>query len=170
LVGLTLCFLILAVGLGLSLLTAQNAAVSRAQVVADSAAHATAGFLAGDSHREALSRELQKNFSCSYDDKGSLQRDLNSGGDADDANQLCAEALSVAKSVSAQNDKSARIVGFAVAPDLRGYVDSSGATHLNVLVGVQGQSPLAKFPVFCKSPDGQPRCDVIAFSGARESG
>jgi len=170
LIGLTLCFLILAVGLGLALLTAQSDAISRAQVVADSAAHATAVFLVGDSRRDALSRELQQNnFVCSFDDKGSLQRDPNSGGDADDANGLCAAALSVAKSMSAQNDKSARIVSFEVTTDARGYVDSGGATNLDVGVSVQDVSPLASFPIFCKS-NGEPRCDVVATSGARGSG
>jgi hypothetical protein len=171
LVGLTLCFLVFAVGLGLSLIAAQNVAVSRVQVVADSAAHATAGFLAGDPRREALSRELQKNsFQCQYEDKKSLQLDPNSGGDADDANGLCAQALSVAESMSAENNKSAHIIQFLVTPDSRGYVDSGGATHLNVLVVVQADSPLAKFPVFCATKDGQNQCDVVATSGARESG
>jgi hypothetical protein len=161
--------LILAVGLGLALLTAQNAAVSRAQVVADSIAHATAGFLAGDTRREALSRELQQSFQCHYDEKASLQRDPNSGGDADDANRLCSYAFNVAKSVSAQNEKSSHIVAFDVTTDSRDYVDSGGATRLDVAVTVQDASPLAKFPVFCKSSTGS-RCDVLANSAARESG
>jgi hypothetical protein len=170
LVGLTLSFLILAIGLGLSLITAQNVAVTRAQVVADSVAHATAGYLAGDSRREALSRELQQSFQCHYDEKTQLQRDPNSGGDADDANGLCADALNVAKSVSAQNEKTSRVIALEVTTDARGYVDSGGATNLNVIVSVQDPSPLANFPVFCRSPSGQPMCDVIANSGARESG
>ena len=169
-IGVTLSFLVLTVGLGVCLIASQSVALSRTQVIADSVAHATAGFLAGDSKREALSRELQMHFTCHYEDKQPLQLDPNSGGDAGDANQLCGDALNAAKSVSTSNDKNARILEFTVTPDARGYVDSGGATNLDVAVTVATDSPLAKFPAFCSSPDGQSFCNVVANSAARESG
>jgi hypothetical protein len=170
LVGLTLCFLVFAVGTGITLITAQRVAVARAQVTADSVAHAAAGFLAADSKREALSRELQMHFTCQYQSRSALQLDSAAGGDATDANQLCYDAFNTARSAMAANDKTATLVAFAVTTDSRDYVDSGGATRLDVAVTVQLPSPLAKFPAFCRTPDGGSWCDAAATSAARESG
>jgi hypothetical protein len=165
--------LLLMVGLAIAARVAVGVAQSRAQVLADAAAHATAGYLAADDRRDAFSRELQMGFICQLG-KGKKETSLTDsggGGDAGDATSLCAASLATARDLLRRNDPAASIAFFAVAPDVRDYTDAGGATRLVVWIAIDATGPMANVSRVCgHSTPGGSLCEVEAASAARESG
>ena len=173
LISMTLSALILVIGLSLAIRIAANFAATRAQVVADSGAHAAAALLAASPMRDALSRETQISFGCSYSRDGhtALAQDDSGAGDAAPANQLCAQAFAAASDVVHRNDPAATVESFDVATDARDYVPSGGATRLLAWVSVRVEGPLAHYSSICGARTAtQTLCYAEASASARESG
>ena len=172
--AITLTLLLLVLALGFAAQVGTLVAQQRTQSLADSAAHSSAGLLAGDERRQALSRELQMGFRCLYDRAKNLTSlDDDSGdGDAADAGALCHDAFNNAKYVLWRNDPRAQIGFFSVDADSRDYTDAGGATRLWAWATVRADGPLAHFPSLCTKYriDGNDICRVTAQSAAREWG
>jgi len=164
-VAVTVMFLILICSVLLSIRVAAVVTANRAQIAADAAAHAAAGFLAANPVSDVLSFEVQQNQTACLIDAGQPGT-----GAENDSTGLCAAAQSRAQAAAAANQVAAQLTSFEVAPDTRKYTTNGGPVALVVILQVQVHGPLSDTVLCAGNQSALGLCQIAAWSAAQESG